>query len=367
MKLRKESEYTHGSFANVGVLLVNLGTPEAPTKKSVREYLKEFLWDPRVVEIPRAIWWLILNGIILRIRPKTSAKKYAVIWSEEGSPLRIYTEKQAELLQSKFDDTTFPKVIVKSAMRYGKPSVDNGLTRLRAEGCDQILVAPLYPQYNSSTTGSIYDAVFDSLKTVRNLPGIRLIKHFHDHNGYIKALSSRVKEYWAAHGKPEKLVLSYHGVPKFSLTKGDPYHCECYKTSRLLAEQLDFEAENVITTFQSRFGRAEWLKPYTIDVMKDLGERKLGRMDVFCPGFVADCLETLEEINMENREEFLTHGGGEFHYIPCLNDSPDWVDGLHQIVSEHLGSWLNQAKSSVEADRESATSRAEALKRGAKN
>jgi ferrochelatase len=367
MKLRKESQYTHGSLANVGVLLVNLGTPEAPTKKAVKEYLSEFLWDRRVVEIPRAIWWLILNGIILRIRPKASAKKYAVIWSEEGSPLRIYTEKQAELLQSKFNDSTCPKVIVKSAMRYGKPSVDNGLNQLRAEGCDQILVAPLYPQYNSSTTGSIYDAVFDSLKTVRNLPGVRLIKHFHDHNGYIKALSARVKDYWAAHGKPEKLVLSYHGVPKFSLTKGDPYHCECYKTSRLLAQQLDFESENVITTFQSRFGRAEWLKPYTIDTMKDLGEKKLGRMDVFCPGFVADCLETLEEINMENREEFLTHGGGEFHYIPCLNDSPSWVDGLHQIVSDHLAGWLNQPNSSVDADREAFISRTEALQRGATN
>jgi ferrochelatase len=252
-------------------------------------------------------------------------------------------------------------------MRYGKPSVDNGLNRLRAEGCDQILVAPLYPQYNSSTTGSIYDAVFDSLKTVRNLPGVRLIKHFHDHNGYIKALSVRVKEYWAAHGKPEKLVLSYHGVPKFSLTKGDPYHCECYKTSRLLAQQLDFESENVITTFQSRFGRAEWLKPYTIETMKDLGEKKLGRMDVFCPGFVADCLETLEEINMENREEFLTHGGGEFHYIPCLNDSPSWIDGLHQIVSDHLAGWLNQPNSSVDADREAFISRTEALQRGATN
>ena len=367
MKLRKESEYTHGSLAHVGVLLVNLGTPEAPTKQSVKEYLSEFLWDPRVVEIPRAIWWLILNGLILRIRPKASAIKYAVIWSDEGSPLRIYTKKQAELLQSKFDQKSYPKVIVRSAMRYGKPSVDDGLTQLRAEGCDQILVAPLYPQYNSSTTGSIYDAVFHSLKTVRNLPGIRLIKHFHDHNGYIQALSHKVKDYWATHGKPDKLILSYHGVPKFSLTKGDPYHCECYKTSRLLAEQLDFKPEDVITTFQSRFGRAEWLKPYTIDVMKDLGVKKLGRMDVFCPGFVADCLETLEEINMENREEFLTHGGGEFHYIPCLNDSPIWVQGLHQIISEHLGGWLGQAKSSDEADAEATTSRTEALKLGATN
>ncbi|MDC1311403.1 ferrochelatase [Burkholderiales bacterium] len=367
MKLQKESEYTHGSIAHVGVLLVNLGTPEAPTKKSVRKYLSEFLWDPRVVEIPRAIWWLILNVIILRIRPKASAKKYAVIWSDEGSPLRIFTEKQAELIQSKFNEQTPQKVIVKSAMRYGKPSVDERLTQLRAEGCDQILVVPLYPQYNSSTTGSIYDAVFDSLKKVRNLPGIRLIKHYHDHSGYINALSDRVKEYWASHGKPEKLVLSYHGVPKFSLTKGDPYHCECYKTSRLLAAQLDFDHENIITTFQSRFGRAEWLKPYTIEAMKDLGGKGLSRMDVFCPGFVADCLETLEEINMENREEFLTHGGGEFHYIPCLNDSPSWVEGLHQIVLDHLGGWLNQEKSPGEADHKAVTSRTEALKYGAKN
>ncbi|MDA0237196.1 MAG: ferrochelatase [Proteobacteria bacterium] len=367
MKLQKEPEYSHGSITNIGILLVNLGTPKAPTKEAVREYLSEFLWDRRVVEIPRPIWWLILNGIILRTRPKASAKKYASIWSDQGSPLRIYTEKQADLLQSTFTGDTFPKVIVKSAMRYGKPSVDGELIKLKSEGCDRILVIPLYPQYNSSTTGSIFDAVFNSLKNVRNVPSLRLLKHFHDHNGYIEALSQRIQQYWVAHGKPDKLVLSYHGVPKFSLTKGDPYHCECYKSSRLLAERLDFEPKNIVTTFQSRFGRAEWLKPYTIEVMKDLGRNKLRRIDVFCPGFVADCLETLEEINIENREEFLTHGGANFHYIPCLNDSTIWIEGLHQIVVDNLGGWLTQEKNLVEAKNEANVSRSEALKRGAMN
>ena len=367
MKLRKEPDYSHGSMHNVGVLLVNLGTPEAPTTKSVRKYLGEFLWDSRVVEIPRAIWWLILNGIILRVRPKASAEKYASIWSDEGSPLRIFTEKQAKLLQEKFNNSAFPKVIVKSAMRYGAPSVDNALSSLRAECCDQILVVPLYPQFNSSTTASIFDAVFKSFRSVRNVPGLRLIKHFHDHAGYISALSHKVQQYWAEHGKPHKLVLSYHGVPKFSLTKGDPYHCECYKTSRLLGEQLEFEPENIITTFQSRFGRAEWLTPYTIEMMKDLGRENTGRIDVFCPGFVADCLETLEEINMENREEFVEHGGGEFHYIPCLNDSPEWIEGLHQIVSDNTMGWLTHEMTIEDASNQAAKSRTEALKRGAKN
>ena len=365
MKLQKEPEYSHGSLANIGILLVNLGTPEAPTKRAVKEYLAEFLWDPRVVEISRPIWWLILNGIILRTRPKASAKKYATIWSDQGSPLRIYTEKQADLLQSTFNGDTFAKIIVKSAMSYGKPSVDGELSKLRAEGCDRILVIPLYPQYNSSTTGSIFNAVFNSLKKVRNLPSMRLLKNFHDHKGYIEALSQRIQQYWTVHGKPEKLVLSYHGVPKFSLTKGDPYHCECYKSSRLLAERLDFEPANVVTTFQSRFGRAEWLKPYTIEVMKDLGKQKLRRIDVFCPGFVADCLETLEEINMENREEYLTHGGGEFHYIPCLNDSASWIKGLHQIAVDNLGGWLSKNKTLLEAKNEADLSRSEAINRGA--
>ena len=365
MTLHEEPQYQHGSTHKTGVLLVNLGTPQSPNKKALKEYLGEFLWDPRVVEIPRALWWIILNCIILKIRPKKSAQKYATIWTEKGSPLRVFTESLAEKLQAKFDEESENQVIITTAMRYGQPSIEKSMLELRSKGCNKILVSPLYPQYNSSTTGSVYDAVFESLRKTRNVPGLRIVKHFHDDKRYIDSLEEQVKTFWENHGMPEKLVLSYHGVPKFSLLKGDPYHCECYKTSRLLSERLDYPRENIITTFQSRFGKAEWLKPYTIETMKSLGEAGVRRVDVFCPGFIADCLETLEEINIENREEFLENGGKEFHYIPCVNDNDTWVNASHEMLLDHLKGWHPPTEDQSTREANARISREEALQKGA--
>lgn len=365
MRYAREPKYTHGSISRAGVLLVNLGTPNAPTAKALRPYLKEFLSDPRVVEIPRPIWWLILNGIILNTRPKKSAEKYAAVWTSDGSPLRAHTEKQALMLRGYLGERIKSPHTVAWAMRYGSPSIDSVITELRAAGCDRILVLPLYPQYAASTTASVYDAVFASVEKMRNVPAIRLVKHFHDHPAYISALATQVSQYWVENGKPEKLVLSFHGVPKFSLDKGDPYHCECHKTARLLTRELGVDPEMVITTFQSRFGRAEWLKPYTIDTMKRLGKAKSKRVDVFCPGFVSDCLETLEEIAIENKGVFLKAGGKEFHHIACLNERHEWIQALARIVGDNLHGWATSDYDRGKAEREAQTSASHAKQLGA--
>ncbi len=367
MGYRPEPAYTHGALAKTGVLLVNLGTPAAPTARAVRPYLKEFLSDRRVVEIPRPVWWLILNGIILNIRPKKSAHKYATIWTAEGSPLRVHTEKQALLLKGYLGDRIKSPHTVAWAMRYGSPSVDSVIAELRADGCDQILVLPLYPQYAASTTASVFDCVFESLGKMRNLPALRLIKHFHDHPAYISALATQINSYWMEHGRPDKLILSFHGVPRYTLDKGDPYHCECYKTSRLLIQELGLDTDIVLTAFQSRFGRTEWLKPYTADTVKRLGKAKTGRVDVFCPGFVSDCLETLGENGIENREVFLKAGGKSFHLIPCLNDRHEWVQALARIVADNLHGWASSDYDRGKAEREANASAARAKKLGASN
>ena len=367
MRYAREPEYTHGTISRTGVLLVNLGTPAAPTAKALRPYLKEFLSDPRVVEIPRPIWWLILNGIILNTRPRKSAEKYASVWTSDGSPLRVHTEKQALMLRGYLGDRIKSPHTVAWAMRYGAPSVDSAITELCAAGCDRILVVPLYPQYAASTTASVYDAVFASVGKMRNVPAIRLVKHFHDHPAYISALATQVNQYWVENGKPDKLVLSFHGVPRFSLDKGDPYHCECHKTARLLTQELGADPDMVITTFQSRFGRAEWLKPYTIDTMKRLGKAKSARVDVFCPGFVSDCLETLEEIAMENKAVFLKAGGREFHHIPCLNERHEWIQALARIVADNLHGWATSDHDRGKAEREAQLSASRAKELGASN
>jgi len=340
MAYSPEPTYTHGTIPKVGILLINLGTPEAPTAGALRPYLKEFLSDPRVIEIPRLVWWPILNLIILNTRPKKSAEKYAQIWTNEGSPLLSHTEKQTKLLQGYLGERTRTPMVVDFAMRYGTPSVDSVLKKMTAQGCDRILVIPLYPQYASSSTATALDAVFASFAQMRNQPALRTIKHYHDHPGYIAALAQSINDYWMQNGRPDKLVMSFHGVPRFSLDKGDPYHCECQKTGRLLAEQLGLKPEQYVLTFQSRFGRAEWLKPYTQATLENLGKSGTRRVDVVCPGFVADCLETLEEIAMECRRAFLAKGGKEFHYIPCLNERPDWIRALTDIALANLGAWL---------------------------
>jgi protoporphyrin/coproporphyrin ferrochelatase len=336
-----EPAYTHGSAPKTGVLLANLGTPEAPTAPALRKYLRQFLSDPRVVEIPRIVWWPILHGIILNLRPKKSAAKYATVWTNEGSPLKIHTEKQAKLLAGQLLHDGHGQIVVDWAMRYGEPSIPNALNRMRAAGCSRIAVLPLYPQYAASTTASVMDEVARCLLHWRNPPEIRLVRNFHDHPAYIGALAASVREHWQINGEPDKLIMSFHGIPRRSLDLGDPYHCECHKTARLLADALGLPRERWQITFQSRFGKAEWLQPYTEPTLQTLAREGVRRADVICPGFVADCLETLEEIAMECREAFLEAGGSEFHYIHCLNERPDWIAALGEIAESHLGNWLH--------------------------
>ncbi|MCU0869701.1 MAG: ferrochelatase [Burkholderiales bacterium] len=360
-----EPPYRHGDLARVGVLLVNLGTPDAPDAPALRRYLRQFLWDPRVVEIPRPIWWAILHGVILRVRPKKSAAKYATVWTPEGSPLRVHTERQADGLARQLSARFASPTTVRHAMRYGQPSIADGLAALRADGCDRILVVPLYPQYAASTTGSTYDAVFDAIKGMRHVPELRLVKHFHDHPGYIAALARQVRAYWTEHGRTQKLVMSFHGVPRFHLDRGDPYHCECRKTGRLLGEALGLAPNEWMLTFQSRFGRAKWLEPYTQETLERLPEQGVKAVDVVCPGFVSDCLETLEEIGEENREAFLEAGGERFRYIPCLNESDAWLQALADIAAAHLHGWVDPAWDAAQAAHEGAQQRQRAMALGA--
>jgi len=360
-----EPAHAHGNVAKTGILLINLGTPDAPTKQALKPYLKEFLSDPRVVEIPRAIWWLILNGVILTTRPKKSAAKYAAIWTSEGSPLRFHTEKQAKLLKGWLGERIKSPFVVEYAMRYGNPSVVSAMTRLSEQGCDRILAMPMYPQYAASSTATAFDAVYQVLETKRNQPALRTVRHYHDDPGYIAALAANVHEYWMRNGRPEMLVMSFHGVPRYALDKGDPYHCECQKTARLLAEALGLSKTQYQLTFQSRFGRAEWIKPYTAATLEALGRAKTKRVDVVCPGFVADCLETLEEIAMEGKQTFLAAGGGEFHYIPALNERSDWIAALGEMALTNLNGWVSPQWNAAQAAQHAEACRAHAIAAGA--
>ncbi|MQR02162.1 ferrochelatase [Glaciimonas soli] len=366
MRFKKEPPFSHGTTAKIAVVLVNLGTPDAPTSSAVRQYLKEFLSDPRVVEIPRAIWWCILNGIILPFRSGKSAHKYASIWSKDGSPLKVHTEKQAMLLRGYLGERGHQLEVV-YAMRYGSPSLPTILDKLKKDGCDRILILPAYPQYSATTTASIFDAVFSHYQQVRNVPELRLIKHYHDHEGYISALAASVQTHWTTHGRSEKLVMSFHGVPKRTLLLGDPYHCECHKTARLLAQQLGLSQDQYVVTFQSRFGKAEWLQPYTAPTIQLLARQGLKRVDVICPGFTSDCLETLEEIGIEVKNDFIHGGGKEFYLIPCLNEAPAWIHALATIAEEQLSGWPTRLSGSeVDAQKRlNDFQRAEATRLGA--
>jgi len=352
MTVVAEPARAHGTASTTAVVVCNLGTPEAPTPAAVRRYLREFLSDPRVVEIPRLAWLPILHGIVLRVRPARSARKYASIWTADGSPLKVWTEKQALLLGGYLGQRGH-RVVVRYAMRYGAPSIASVLDDVKAAGADRILVLPLYPQYSASTTGSIGDALAAWMRRIRNLPELRLVKHYHDDAGYIGALAARVSEHWRVNGRGDRLVLSFHGLPRRSLTLGDPYHCECLKTSRLLAERLKVREDFVAVTFQSRFGRAEWLQPYTEPTLVALARSGVGRVDVLCPGFTSDCLETLEEIDQEARAAFLAAGGKEFRYVACLNDQHEWIAALAAVAIRHLQGWDTGASDTeaLEAER----------------
>lgn len=338
MSFAPEPAYTHGTPERTAVLLVNLGTPEAPTAAAVRRYLAEFLSDPRVVEIPQILWWPILHGIVLRVRPAKSAAKYATVWTDEGSPLLSWTLKQAKLLGGYLGERGHA-VTVRAAMRYGEPSIASAMDALRSEGTTRVLVLPMYPQYAAATTASTFDALGVWMRRARRQPEIRTVMQYHDDPAYIEALAASVKAHWAREGRGPMLVMSFHGLPARSLELGDPYHCQCHMTARLLAERLALKTDEYRVTFQSRFGKAAWLEPYTEPTLQALAAQGLQRVDVMCPGFTADCLETLEEIGVEARATFLAAGGQEFHAIACLNADHAWIDALAKITMRHLQGW----------------------------
>ena len=321
------------------ILLCNLGTPDAPTASALRRYLAEFLSDRRVVEIPRIAWWPLLHGIILRTRPAKSAAKYQTIWTKEGSPLLLWTEKQASMLHGWLGQAGL-LIPVLPGMRYGQPAIQQQLQVLANQGVQRILVLPLYPQYSSTTVASVFDDVTAWASRQRALPELRFVNSYHDHPGYIAALAQSVRRHWQREGaRAEKLIVSFHGIPERNVRLGDPYRAQCEETTELLASALQLAPGQYQLTFQSRFGRAAWLQPYTEPTLVALAKGGTRSVDVICPGFAADCLETLQEINQEVREAFTHAGGEQFRYIPCLNDDNAWITALSQIARQHLNGW----------------------------
>lgn len=325
------------------MLLINLGTPSAPTPRAVRRYLSQFLSDPRVVEIPKLIWQIVLRLLILPFRARVSAAKYASVWLTEGAPLLVYTEAQTQALKKQLTATE-PQLLVEFAMRYGEPAIPQVLAKLKAAGAERILLVPLYPQYSATTTASAFDAVLAELQKMRDQPAIRTIKDYADFPPYIAALSAQIQRYWATHGRPdfargERLLLSFHGLPKRFVELGDPYYLQCQLTARLLAQTFGLTEDECQLTFQSRFGPAAWLTPYTLTTLQNLGAAGTRRVDVFCPGFTADCLETLEEMGMQGRDAFLQAGGSEYHLIPCVNASQPFIDCLVELIMLNLKGW----------------------------
>lgn len=320
-----------------GVLLINLGTPAEPTPSAVRKYLKEFLSDPYVVEIPRPIWWVILNCFILPKRSKDAAARYASIWTKDGSPLRAHTEAQTKFVRGYLGERGHADIHVAYAMRYGEPSIKSQLLDFKEKNIKRVLLLPLYPQYAKSSTATAVDAAMAAMTALDYHPEIRLIDQFHDRADYIAALARSVVEFRTrTAARPDKLVMSFHGVPQYTVDRGEPYQQQCIATGKLLAQALNLSESQYQICFQSRFGRAQWIKPYTSDVLTELGKQKTSRIDVICPGFVSDCLETLEEIAIEGKAIFKDAGGGEYHYIPCLNERHDWLTALTNMALEGL-------------------------------
>lgn len=340
MKYFGQPDFQHGEIPAVGVLLANLGTPDAPDTPSLRRYLREFLLDPRVIELPRLTWWLILHLFILTTRPRKSAELYRKIWWQEGSPLLVISYRQAAALEETLRREVGEPVHVAVGMRYGNPSIGSALRELAAKGCRRILVLPLYPQYAAATTGSTFDAVAGELRTWRWVPEVRFINHYHDDPAYIRALAQSIRDAWGEDGPAEKLLFSFHGIPKRYFLAGDPYYCQCQKLARLAAGELGLPEERWEVSFQSLFGKEEWIKPYTDKTIAGMARSGIRSLDVVCPGFSADCLETLEEIDGLNREIFLHNGGGIYRYVPALNDRPDHIQALAGLVLRNLQGWV---------------------------
>ena len=361
--------YEHGLPEALGILLVNLGTPDEPTAGAVRRYLGQFLADPRVIEYPRWLWRLILHGVILRIRPARSAEAYAKIWTEQGSPLLLHSQDVASGLRDKLSARLSGAVHVELAMSYGQPSIDAALERLHANCVRRIVVLPMYPQYSGTTVGSVFDAVTQALSRRRWVPEFRFINHYHDSKGYIAALAASIRDHWDRHGKGERLLFSFHGVPKKTLLDGDPYHCHCQKTARLVANELELGEDDWFVSFQSRVGREEWLRPYTDETLASWGGEKMGNIDVICPAFAVDCLETLEEIAIAGQEQFAEAGGGELRYVPCLNARDDHIAFLSRLVDKNVGGWAESSPdwSASEAASDLEKSRRRARAMGAEN
>ena len=331
------TEQAHEKKNNrTGILITNLGTPDEPDAASVRRYLNEFLSDPRVVEIPRLVWLVILHGIILRVRPAKSARLYKSIWTEDGSPLMAIGKRQRDRLEQVLRDSGQQDFELKLAMRYGKPSITESLRAFQQQGIHRVVVLPLYPQYAGPTTGSTFDVVTNELRQWRWVPELHFINSYHDHTLYIEALAKSIRKHFDEYGKPQKLVLSYHGMPKRNLMLGDPYHCQCQKTTRLVVEQLGLGEEEYVTTFQSRFGKAEWLQPYTDATLESLPGQGIKDVAIISPAFSADCLETIEELDQENRKIFMDAGGEQYRYIPCLNDDDDHISLMMELVQPYL-------------------------------
>ena len=361
MSFQPEPEHRHERAPRTALLLCNLGTPDDPSPAAVRRYLAQFLSDRRVIDIPRLLWWWILHGVLLRVRPARSAAKYARIWTAEGSPLKVWTAKQATLLGGYLGQRGH-RVDVRYAMRYGSPSIASVLDALKRDGATRVLVLPMYPQYACATTASTFDAVYQWAARTRTVPELRFVNRFHDDAAYVDALAKRVNDHWMQHGRGDKLVLSFHGLPRRTLMLGDPYHCECLKTARLLGERLSLRPGQMQVTFQSRLGRAQWLQPYTEPTLVALARAGLERVDVMCPGFPADCLETLEEIDIEARQAFLSAGGKEFHYITCLNDRHEGIAALAALAIRHMQGWPTTLPDDADA---LAATKARAIERGA--
>lgn len=340
MTYNVQTDFDHNQQPAIGILLTNLGTPDAPTIAAVRAYLKEFLSDPRVVEQPRWLWWLVLNGVILNIRPAKSAAAYGKVWSDDGSPLLAISKRQRdkleETLQQRLSGKQTAPVHIELAMRYGNPSIRAGMEALRAKNCRKLIVLPLYPQYSATTSGSTFDAVAEVLCNWRRVPALNFIDAYHDDPAYIDALAASVRTYWQKYGQSERLLMSFHGIPERYFKAGDPYPCHCQKTARLLREKLGLSEEQAHISFQSRFGREPWMQPYTDATLKQWGKDGVNSVDVICPGFSADCLETLEEVALENRDYFLEAGGSQYRYIPALNDSDAHIEALARLLAAQL-------------------------------